>query len=213
MRTFLKKHAALLTMIVFVVGPVVFLLLGKNSNKKAQKQPLTMKPLERQTGGFTPLIKKKSEEIKQKEPLESQENFAPKVGFLAPDFSLKNLNDQTVALNDFQGKNLLLVFWATTCGWCAAEKDDLVRFTNEQKEKIEVVAIVNEPKEVVLKYVKKEGINFAILLDKERATFDKYQTLGTPAHFLIDKNGKVTDWRPGYTAYDGLLWMLKTLEK
>lgn len=218
----LKVKLILIILFVILGGFIIFLLLRKNFKEINQKEP-TVRPLEGQTGRFTPLIKQyleNSGEKNKEQPLENEENSGSQIGSLAPDFTLKNLNDQTITLNDFKGKNILLVFWALSCGWCAAEKDDLIKFTNEQKDlpdsrqgKLEVLVIINNSKEKVLEYVKKEGINFTILLDEGGVTFDKYQAFGTPAHFLINKNKRITDWRPGYTAYDGFLWMLKSLEK
>lgn len=129
----------------------------------------------------------------------------------APHFVLKDLNGREVKLADFQGKNLLLVFWATWCGYCAKEKPDLVRFTSENKEKIEVVAVVDEPREMILAYIEKEGINFQILLDEGRKTFNQYQALGTPTHFLINSQGEIVGRRPGYASYNDLLILRNNL--
>lgn len=127
-----------------------------------------------------------------------------------PPTSRVSLSD---SLSDFTGQDVLLVFWATTCGWCAKEKQDLMRFSEEKKGEIEVVAVVNEPKERVLDYVKKEGINFAVLLDEERKMFNKYQVLGTPDHFLINKKGEIVARRPGYASYEDLLMLAESLEE
>lgn len=138
---------------------------------------------------------------------------SPQVGSPAPYFVLEDLEGREVSLSDFADKNVLLVFWATYCGWCAKEKGDLVRFTNEQKGEIEVVAIDNESFEIVLDYVSKERINFMVLLDEGRKTFEKYQVLGTPDHFLINREGKIVARRPGYAGYADLLMLTQALEK
>lgn len=131
----------------------------------------------------------------------------------APYFVLESLEGNKVTLSDFTGQDVLLVFWATYCGWCAKEKEDLMRFTEEQKGKIEVVVVVNEPKETVLDYAKREGINFAVLVDEGRKTFEKYQLLGTPDHFLINKEGEIVARRSGYASYTDLLMLAESLEE
>lgn len=140
-----------------------------------------------------------------------RESSVPKVESSSDNFTLKNLNGETTTLADFKGKNVLLVFWATYCGWCAREKEDLMRFTEEKKGRIEVVAIVEEPRQVVWDYVEKEKINFTILIDEKKRIFEKYRVLGTPHHFLIDSKGEIVVNRPGYASYDDLLMLILAL--
>lgn len=146
-------------------------------------------------------------------PGEPDLNAAPRVDSPAPYFILENLEGNKVSLSDFAGKNVLLVFWATYCGWCAEEKEDLKRFTEENRGRIEVVAVDNESRQTLLDYVSKEKINFMILLDENRATFEKYQVLGTPAHFLINEKGKIVARRPGYASHSDLLMLAQALEE
>ena len=40
---------------------------------------------------------------------------------VAPPFTLKSLDGKTIALSDFKGKPVLLVFWATWCDTCKEE--------------------------------------------------------------------------------------------
>jgi len=53
----------------------------------------------------------------------------------APDFSLADLQGQTVTLADYKGKVLFLNFWATWCPPCRAEIPDFVEVTTTHKAK------------------------------------------------------------------------------
>lgn len=126
----------------------------------------------------------------------------------APGFILKDIDGNEVASSDFLGRNTLLVFWATWCGWCRKELPDLKDFAEEYKDQIKVLVIVSgESEELVREYAIQEEINFQILIDDGHSVWVDYGVRGTPSHFLIDDEGKIIASRPGYTSKDGLEMM------
>ncbi|HEB01460.1 MAG TPA: TlpA family protein disulfide reductase [Candidatus Portnoybacteria bacterium] len=122
----------------------------------------------------------------------------PRVGFAAPAFTLEDVEGNRISLSDFQGKNVLVVFWATWCSYCKKELPDLKNFVQEYKDEIKVLAIdIREKKEVIRSYIKQNQINFTILLDQEGLVSNDYWVAGTPSHFLIDQEGKIVATWPG----------------
>lgn len=128
----------------------------------------------------------------------------------APDFVSKDAYENRVYLSDFQGKKpVLLIFWATWCGFCAKELPDLKAFTREYQNKIQVIAVASgESKETIQDYIQEKSVNFLILLDKDRKIWNQYFIRGTPSHFLIDKSGKIVALRPGLSSKENLEIML-----
>lgn len=124
--------------------------------------------------------------------------MGPRVGKLAPDFTLLSLDGQDVSLSDFQGKPVLLTFWATWCPPCRAQKPYLIIAYNNFTDQGLVVLGVNigESPSLVREYVARKGIPFSILLDTEEVA-DLYQVGGIPATFLIDRQGIVQETRIG----------------
>lgn len=146
---------------------------------------------------------------------EKEEIFkASDIGSLASDFTLEDTLGNKITLSDFQNKKpVLLVFWATWCGYCAKELPDLKIFTGKYQNEIQVIAISSgEVKETVKNYVEEENINFPMLLDEKRETWNQYSVRGTPSHFLIDKKGEIVTLRPGLALINDLETMLMMLE-
>lgn len=136
-----------------------------------------------------------------------------KVGSLAPDFTLEDIDGNKITLSSFQNKKpVLLVFWATWCGYCAKELPDLKDFIEIHRNEIETLVISSgESKKTVEDYIEKKDINFTMLLDNTRDVWNSYLVRGTPSHFLIDSKGKIIALRPGLALKDNLEIMLSML--
>lgn len=141
------------------------------------------------------------------------EKTNPQINALAPDFALEDIFGDSVSLSSFRGgKPVLLVFWATWCGYCAEELPDLKIFTQRYQDKIQIIAIVSsEPKQTIKDYIEKKDINFLILLDEKREIWNQYLVRGTPSHFLISKNGRIVTLRPGLSSLADLEIMLSMI--
>ena len=57
-----------------------------------------------------------------------------KIGNKAPVFTQNDPNDNPIKLSDFQGKYLLIDFWASWCGPCRQENPNLVKAYAEYKD-------------------------------------------------------------------------------
>jgi len=133
-----------------------------------------------------------------------------KINQPAPGFTVQDISGKTVSLSDFQEKKpVLLVFWATWCGYCEKELPDLEAFTQTHQDEIQVITVFSgEPKETVADYVKEKDVNFLVLLDETKEIWNSYLVRGTPGHFLIDKQGIIITLHPGQASFDNLETML-----
>ncbi|WP_338452339.1 TlpA disulfide reductase family protein [Niallia oryzisoli] len=112
-----------------------------------------------------------------------------KIGVKAPDFEVKNLAGETVKLSDFQGKKVLLNFWATWCPPCKEEMPDMEKFHKQAGDDVVILAVNIDPQYNVNKFVTEMGITFPILLDEKDEVNSMYQVLTIPTTYFIDEKG------------------------
>jgi peroxiredoxin Q/BCP len=118
----------------------------------------------------------------------------PKIGNLAPSFTLLDQDSKKVSLKDFKGKaNIILYFYpkAMTPG-CTVQACGLRDFKKELA-KINTIALGISPDLPVRlqKFLERDKLNFTLLSDPDHSVADKYGSWGTKKFM-----GKV---------YDGIL--------
>lgn len=111
----------------------------------------------------------------------------------APSFSLKDLSGNTVSLESFKGKVVLLNFWATWCAPCVVEMPSLAHLHDKLKDRgFSVVSIaMQDNPESVKEFVDKSKFPFPVLLDESGEVGSLYKTTGLPESFLLSKEGKI----------------------
>ncbi len=114
----------------------------------------------------------------------------------APQLELRDLDGRVVRLSDYQGKVVLINFWATWCPPCRAEMPDLVRLQREhRKQGLQIIGITYPPekKDRVRRFARSIKVNYPIILGTRqiKARFSSDETL--PLTIVIDRDGKITD--------------------
>ena len=110
----------------------------------------------------------------------------------APPWQLTTQAGETIALSDYQGKPIILHFWATWCPYCKKLQPKLVELEKKyQNSGIKVVAIsFNEDEGATPQdEINSRGYNF-ITAVKGEFVADRYGVKGTPTTFFINRQGK-----------------------
>jgi peroxiredoxin len=116
-----------------------------------------------------------------------------KAGTRAPVFSLPDLQGRTVALEEYRGRRILLVFSDPRCGPCDELAPDLVRAHREYAQDGMSVIVVGRGKaEDNQRKAEEHGFQFPVLLqDRKWKVAKEYDTLATPVAFLIGQDGMI----------------------
>ncbi len=103
-----------------------------------------------------------------------------------------DLDGKAQELGRFQGKTVLLNFWATWCGPCVQEMPALERLYQElHDQNFEIVAVsVDDNVSAVREFVKKNGLSFNVWHDPSFKSVRDFRVSGFPETFVIDRNGK-----------------------
>ncbi len=154
----------------------------------------------------------------------------PKIGNMAPAFSLLDQSGNKISLKDFRGeKNVILYFYpkAMTPG-CTVQACGL-RDSKRALGRQQAVALGISPDPVsrLKKFEEKESLNFTLLSDEDHAVADKYGVWGLKKFmgkefmgilrttFIINKQGRlvhIMDKVKTKSHHDDVVEVLKSLE-
>jgi peroxiredoxin len=117
----------------------------------------------------------------------------PSSEIVAMDFRIDSLDGGSVKLSDFRGKVVLLNFWATWCGPCKAEVNDINTLYEKLKSEGFTVFTVDirESARKVASFMKKNSLRFPVYLDESGEISAQYGITGIPTTFIVDPEGKI----------------------
>lgn len=116
-------------------------------------------------------------------------------GDRAPDFTVTADSGQTFTVHNFNGKLLLLNFWATWCAPCVEEVPSLNQLARQLAPQGLVVLGVSVDKDpnAYKNFLQHFPVSFQTARDPDEKVNLKYGTIQFPESYLIDRNGKVVE--------------------
>jgi thiol-disulfide isomerase/thioredoxin len=135
------------------------------------------------------------------------------------DITLKNLVGDSVDINDYKGKIIILNFWASWCSPCKLELPDFDEVNKEiDKDNVQIFMInltdgIREKKDNIISFIENKGYSFDVLFDKGLKIADKLDVQLYPTTFIFDKDGNLFKKIIGITNKDDLKEYIKEINK
>jgi methylamine dehydrogenase accessory protein MauD len=111
-----------------------------------------------------------------------------KPGQQAPDFTLPGIAGAEVALHDFAGRPVLLVFTQTGCAPCHQIVPELNRLDDRD---LQVLVVNNGEVEATRQWAAALRVRFPVLVQEHFHLSRRYEVFATPFAFLIDERGVI----------------------
>jgi peroxiredoxin len=108
-------------------------------------------------------------------------------------FQLTDLDGRPLRLEDYRGKALWVVFWASWCPPCQAETPVLRDVYDEYRARgLELIAVeIQETVDVGRRYAESYGLRYTIGADVSGHVFRAWRGFALPTHFFIGPEGTI----------------------
>lgn len=143
------------------------------------------------------------------------------------DFTVLDINNKEVKLNDFKGKKVYINMWASWCGPCLHEIPELEKTFQSLKNREDIVFLsitspsdelfsnrnpADKTKEIILQKANELGISYPVLFDTKDTFINNYSIRAFPTHVFINSDGTINKQVPGIMNEQTLLSNINDLK-
>ena len=121
-------------------------------------------------------------------------NFLKFAGRDAPGFKLGDWINGDLLVEDFEGKVVIVDFWATWCGPCVASIPHMNGIANRFRDDLVAVGISNEKPGTVQNFMRKTRMDYAVAVD-QGARMQKAVGVRSIPHVIVISSDWVVRWQ------------------
>ena len=127
----------------------------------------------------------------------------------APDFTVYDADGNAHKLSDFQGKPVILNFWASWCGPCKMEMPDFDEKYQAYGDQVHFLMVnltdgSQETVETASGFIAEQGYTFPVYFDSDQSGAIAYGVNAVPVTYFLDAEGGFVAWQQGMLSADTL---------
>lgn len=124
-----------------------------------------------------------------------------------PEMIVYDIDGNAHKLSDFEGKPVILNFWATWCGYCKMEMPDFEDAYRTYGDEIHFLMVnatdsVGETVEKASGYIMEQGFTFPVYYDTAQTAGQYFNLSSFPVTYLLDAEGEIVAWQKGMLTAD-----------
>lgn len=127
------------------------------------------------------------------------------IGADAPDFQLTTIHgSDAVDLSDYEGRVVLVNFWASWCGPCLLEVPELeTLFDRYEEDGLMIIGVSTDTTAAEARgFLDQSPVSYPMVWDERGDVANTYKVLSLPRNVLIDRQGRVRSRHDGYDSRD-----------
>lgn len=105
-------------------------------------------------------------------------------------FAIINLNREKQVIQ-FEGKPMVLNFWATWCPACQSEMGELQKFKDLHPEVMLHLVSIGETPDEIQNFLTEQGLNLDAVIDPTGKGAQLYRVTAIPTTLVVDKTGMI----------------------
>lgn len=124
----------------------------------------------------------------------SDEGAKGSSGGALPSVVLRDFDGGELTLGDYEGRPLVVNFWASWCPPCASEMPDFQRVHESLGKKVAFVGVnLRDDKDLAEALAESTGVTYRLVEDPDGRLFQAFNGAGMPTTVFIDAGGNVVD--------------------
>jgi len=123
-----------------------------------------------------------------------------KKGDSVPEFTLVDFDGALHTLSEFEGKAIVLDFWAGWCPFCLEEMPELQKAQDAFSDDLVMIGVHRsdtESVETALEFANERGVKYLLVRDDTGDLYRSTNGIGMPVAVFIDKEGVVKEIKSG----------------